>query len=54
MARSIPSEEGGSATGILVTDKSHGLGCDAAIMRLKISKREAFINDCRGNELGYC
>ena len=28
MARSIPYEEGGSATGVLITGKSHGLGCD--------------------------
>jgi hypothetical protein len=27
-ARPFPLEQGGSATGVLITDKSHGQGCD--------------------------
>jgi len=30
MGRSIPCEEGGSATGVLITDKSHGPGGDGS------------------------
>jgi hypothetical protein len=33
-------EEGGSANGVLITDKYHGPGGDSLSMRLKIGKRQ--------------
>jgi hypothetical protein len=44
MARSFPSEEGGSAAGVLITEKSHDPNCDARTVRLKGPKRESFIH----------
>jgi hypothetical protein len=37
------SEEGGSATGVLITDISHIPCCDAESMRLDVPRRESFI-----------
>jgi hypothetical protein len=43
--------EGGSATGVLITDKSHGSGGDERNARLKISARESFVREWGRNYL---
>jgi hypothetical protein len=51
MARSFPLEEGGSAIGGLITDKSHGQSGDIANTSRRIYGRESFIEACRGTIL---
>jgi hypothetical protein len=49
MPRSFPFEEGGSATGVLITEKGHVPGCDSRSVRRKIPRRQSFPTV----ELGY-
>ena len=42
-------EWGGSATGVLITDKSHVPGCDRVSVRRKPTRRGSFVSPGRGN-----
>jgi len=60
MAHSFPPEEGGSAIGVLITDRSQGLGGDTKSMRLSgateqsTSEHSAKLNEPFIIEFGQC
>ena len=57
MARSFPLEEGGSATGVLITDGCHGPGGDRATLLLfsfeEQSNNEQMYQIKGNNEAGF-
>jgi hypothetical protein len=52
MARSFPLEEGGSATGDLITDKSHVPGGDVESVRPRTGNSESFMSATARNFRG--